>query len=61
MERRSFDSYDGTRIAYYVAGPDDGIPLVIAAGLGGGICAWRRILGRFHRRMRVVDHSRARR
>jgi len=54
LERRTLTSFDGTRVAYYVMGPEDGPPLVISAGLGGGVRSWARIMDRFASRMRIV-------
>ncbi len=35
-----FKSFDGTGIAYYVAGNRKGMPIVLSNGLGGNIAAW---------------------
>jgi pimeloyl-ACP methyl ester carboxylesterase len=37
-------SFDGTHIAYYLGGRADGPAVVISAGLGGGLVAWRHII-----------------
>lgn len=50
---RYFRASDGTAIAYYVTGPADGEPIVITAGLGGGIGAWSRIIAHLAPHMRV--------
>lgn len=54
LERRSFTSFDGTRLAYYVAGPEQAPALVISAGLGGGIRGWARLIERLAGTMRIV-------
>jgi len=46
VSRRYFFTEDGTRVAYYVAGREDGPPVVISAGLGGGVRAWSGIIER---------------
>jgi pimeloyl-ACP methyl ester carboxylesterase len=51
--RRYFQSDDGTRIAYYVTGARSAPPLVISAGLGGGIRAWAGVIEQLERRMRI--------
>ncbi|MBI4954279.1 MAG: alpha/beta hydrolase [Myxococcales bacterium] len=57
LEPRTFRSHDGTRLRYYVdlEPADPARPtLVIAAGLGGGIDAWERVLELLAPRVRVV-------
>jgi len=51
--RRYFFAEDGTRIAYYVAGREDGPPIVISAGLGGGVRAWSAVIERLSPRYRL--------
>lgn len=53
--RRRFRSDDGTRLAYYVAGPRDAPPMVLCGGLGGGVGIWRPLFARFARRFRVIS------
>jgi len=53
LARRYFFAEDGTRIAYYVTGREDGPPIVISAGLGGGIRAWSAVIERLSPRYRL--------
>ncbi len=53
LERHYFRTSDGARLAYYVTGVKDGPPLLISAGLGGGIRAWSAIITRLMHRFRV--------
>lgn len=55
VRRRRFRGEDGTRLAYYVAGPRHGPPLVLCGGLGGGIGIWRPLFAHFGRRFRVIS------
>jgi pimeloyl-ACP methyl ester carboxylesterase len=52
--RRSLRSFDGTRIAYSVAGRADAPPLVLCGGLGGGVGIWRPFFERFRSRFRLI-------
>jgi pimeloyl-ACP methyl ester carboxylesterase len=47
VEHRTFQSYDGTPIGFQVAGNPDGVPLLLANGLGGTFSAYRFIIHRF--------------
>src|SRR5690606_16734341 len=53
LVRRFFKSFDGTRIAYYETGNPAGPPLVISAGLGGGVRAWSAVIARLQRDLRI--------
>lgn len=53
VARRYFFARDGTRIAYYVTGREDGPPIVISAGLGGGVRAWSAVIERLSPDYRV--------
>jgi pimeloyl-ACP methyl ester carboxylesterase len=53
LVRRFFHSYDGTRIAYYETGNPHGPPLVISAGLGGGVRAWSAVIARLQHALRI--------
>lgn len=46
-EQRTFQSWDGTPIGYQVSGNPDGVPLLLANGLGGTFGAYRFIVKRF--------------
>lgn len=50
----SFRADDGTRLACYEAGPEDGVPLVLCGGLGGGFAVWRPLVERFAGPFRVL-------
>lgn len=53
VERRYFWTKDDARIAYYVSGSPGAPPLVISAGLGGGIRAWSALITRLAPRFRI--------
>ncbi len=44
MDIRSFETFDGTRLTYYVTGNPERPPMVIANGLGGNMMVWRHFL-----------------
>lgn len=44
LEQQYMRSFDGTKIAYYLGGDPQGPPVVISAGLGGGLVAWRHVI-----------------
>lgn len=46
-EQRWFSSHDGTPIGYQVIGKEDGIPFLLANGVGGTHAAYRFIIRRF--------------
>ncbi|MCS6798119.1 MAG: alpha/beta hydrolase [Myxococcota bacterium] len=52
LERR-VRSFDGTDIAYHVVG--EGLPVLLANGLGGSWMAWRRQIEHFAGRLRFVS------
>lgn len=56
MEVREICAYsrDGTRIAIYDMGVNDGPAMVLANGLGGNVVAWRHLITHFCGRMRIV-------
>ena len=54
MRRRNLRSFDGTRIVYSIAGPQDAPPLVLCGGLGGGVGIWRSFFERFQQSFRVM-------
>lgn len=58
VARRYFFAGDGTRIAYYVTGREDAPPIVISAGLGGGVRAWSAVMERLspHYRLYAWDY-----
>lgn len=47
VEQRSFISFDGTPIGYQVCGNPDGVPLLLANGVGATVTAYRFIIHRF--------------
>jgi pimeloyl-ACP methyl ester carboxylesterase len=47
FEQHELKRTDGTRIAYYTAGPCDAPALLVSCGLGGGRASWRGIVDRF--------------
>ena len=53
LERRDLSSYDGTRLAYFIGGPEDAPPLVISNGLGGNLASWRHVVRYFSRWYRI--------
>jgi len=52
IEHRSFSSFDGTPIAYQIAGNDEGVPLLLANGVGASIEAYRHVIDTFGDRFR---------
>ncbi len=54
VRRRSLRSFDGTRIAYSVAGRSDAPAMVLCGGLGGGVGIWRPFFARFRRAFRLI-------
>lgn len=50
----SFESFDGTEIAYYLTGQRDGPTLVLCNGLGGNLVIWRELIAAFGDRFRIV-------
>lgn len=52
VEPRSFTSYDGTKIGYYVTGTGK-TPIVVANGLGGPWGAWKYFIDYFGDRFRI--------
>lgn len=48
-EQRRFTSHDGTPIGYQVIGNPDGVPFLLANGVGGTHAAYRFIIRRFSR------------
>jgi pimeloyl-ACP methyl ester carboxylesterase len=53
LVRRFFHGHDGTRLAYYTTGRADAPPLVISAGLGGGVRAWSALIDRLQHWVRI--------
>lgn len=53
METRSFKTFDGTRLTYYVFGDPSKPPMVIANGLGGNMKAWRHFVPFFSSMFRI--------
>lgn len=53
-EQRSFVSFDGTPIGYQVLGRDDGIPMLVANGLGGSWRAWSHFITAFSDTFRFI-------
>ena len=53
LARHYFRARDGARLAYYVAGRQGAPPLVITAGLGGGVRAWTQIIALLMDRFRI--------
>lgn len=53
LVRKYFEASDGTRLAYYETGPRDGVPVVISAGLGGGVRAWSAVIERLDEHCRL--------
>lgn len=53
VHERSFESFDGTRIAYYEAGRGKS-HIVIANGLGGNWFAWKYFIDYFGNRFRIL-------
>jgi pimeloyl-ACP methyl ester carboxylesterase len=51
---KSFRSFDGTRIAYQVRGPEGAPAVVLANGLGGGFEAFRHIYAALGERYRIL-------
>jgi pimeloyl-ACP methyl ester carboxylesterase len=51
---KSLRSFDGTEIAYQLLPDGDGLPIVLANGLGGDYRAWKHIVHHFARRHPVV-------
>lgn len=47
LKQRYFTSHDGTPIGYQVCGNPEGVPLLLANGLGGTATAYRFIIHRF--------------
>lgn len=47
VEQRSFISFDGTPIGYQVCGNPQGVPLLLANGVGATVTAYRFIIHRF--------------
>jgi pimeloyl-ACP methyl ester carboxylesterase len=54
IEPRRLRSRDGTRLAYYAGGAEEGVALVFCGGLGGGIRVWQPLIERFARRFRLL-------
>lgn len=54
VEQKTFVSYDGTPIGYQLAGNPDGVPLLLANGLGGNYSAYRFIIHRFWDTFRFI-------
>lgn len=54
-EQKTFVSYDGTPIGYQQAGNPDGVPLLLANGLGGNYSAFRFIIHRFSHVFRFIS------
>ena len=52
IEKRDFESFDGTKIAYQATGK--GFPIIFANGLGGTSLVWRRLADRLDERCRVI-------
>lgn len=44
LKQDRFVSFDGTEIAYYAGGCPDGPVVIMSAGLGGGLVAWRHLI-----------------
>jgi pimeloyl-ACP methyl ester carboxylesterase len=55
VERRTFHSFDGTEISYYLAGNPDGPAVVFANGLGGPISSYRHLMRQLGERFRLVS------
>lgn len=55
IEQRTLESFDGTKLAYYVAGNPEGPPMVLSNGLGGNIQAWRPLIDYFGDRFSFVS------
>ncbi|MEM9691937.1 MAG: alpha/beta hydrolase [Myxococcota bacterium] len=53
LTRRFTIASTGARLAYYVTGPERGVPIVISAGLGGGVRAWAPVIAELSRRYRI--------
>jgi pimeloyl-ACP methyl ester carboxylesterase len=51
---KSLRSFDGTEIAYQLKGAGDGMPIVLANGLGGDYRAWKYIFDHFAHRHPIV-------
>jgi pimeloyl-ACP methyl ester carboxylesterase len=51
---KSLRSFDGTEIAYQLRGGGDGVPIVLANGLGGDYRAWKYIFDHFAPRHPMV-------
>jgi pimeloyl-ACP methyl ester carboxylesterase len=54
VSRHYFGASDGARLAYYLAGNRDGPPLLISAGLGGGIRGWSAVIGQLQEQFRII-------
>ncbi len=54
-EQKTFVSYDGTPIGYQLMGNPDGVPLLLANGLGGNYSAFRFIIHRFWSTFRFIS------
>ena len=54
FELKSLRSFDGTQIAYQLMPGGDGLPIVLANGLGGDYRAWKHIVAHFAGRHPVV-------
>lgn len=52
LETRTFISFDGTPIGYQVTGAPDGIPMLLANGVGATITAYRFVIHHFRDRFR---------
>lgn len=54
VTRRRFRAGDGTRLAWYEGGCEDGPPLVFLSGLGGGFGIFRPLAERFGAHFRLI-------
>lgn len=55
VEQKTFVSYDGTPIGYQLTGNPDGVPLLLANGLGGNYSAYRFVIHRFWNTFRFIS------
>lgn len=55
VQQGTFVSYDGTPIGYQLFGNPDGVPLLLANGLGGNYSAFRFIVHRFRHCFRFIS------